>query len=387
MKICVITSTRADFGLLKNLIIELKKNNKFKTKVVASGSHLSKYFGYTYREIEKSGIKISKKIKCNFVNDDAIGISQVMSTCIMQTSKILKNLSPDLMIILGDRYEILASAIAAHLSRIPIAHLHGGEATEGVVDEALRHSITKMSHIHFVAAQEYKKKVVQLGENPNTVFNVGGLGVDNIKCLKFLSKNELEKDLNFRFAKKNILISFHPETLNKFSSKRQFNEVLIALKKFNNINLIFTMPNADLDGRIIFKMLKNFVRKNKNACYFTSMGQLHFLSCLKYVDGMIGNSSSGILEMPSFKKGTIDIGDRQLGRLKAKSVISVKPNRNEIIKGIHTLYSKKFQTKIKTTKSPYGEGGANKKIIKILKKIKLKNILKKKFYSLNVRCA
>ena len=387
MKVCIITSTRADFGLLKNLIIGLKRNEKFKTKIIASGSHLSKNFGYTYREIEKSGIKISARIKCKFVNDEAVGISKVMSSCIIQTSKILKKLSSDLIIILGDRYEILASVIAAHLSRIPVAHLHGGEATEGLTDEAIRHSITKMSHIHFVAAKEYKKKVIQLGENPKSVFNVGGLGVDNIKRLKFLSKKKLEKDLNFKFAKKNILINFHPETLNKFSTKKQFNEVLKALKKFNKINLVFTMPNADLDSLIIFKMIKNFVKKNTNARYFTSMGQLRFLSCLKYVDGMIGNSSSGILEMPSFKKGTIDIGDRQRGRLKAKSVINVKSNKSEIIKGINILYSKKFQTTIKSTKNPYGEGGASKKIIKILMKTKLKNILKKKFYSLDIRCA
>ena len=286
------------------------------------------------------------------------------------------------MIVLGDRYEILASVIGAHLSRIPVAHLHGGEATEGLTDEAIRHSITKMSHIHFVAANEYKRKVIQLGESPKRVFNVGGLGVDNIKLTKFLSRNKLEKDLNFKFRKKNILINFHPETLDKLSTKRKFNEVVGALKKFSKINFIFTMPNADLDSLIIFKMIKNFVKKNRNACYFVSMGQLHFLSCLKYVDGMIGNSSSGILEMPSFKKGTIDIGDRQRGRLKAKSIISVKLSRKEIIKGINLLYSNKFQKKIKSTKNPYGEGGASKKIIKILMKTKLENILKKKFYSL-----
>jgi len=382
MKICIITSTRADFGLLKNLIIGLKKNRKFITKVIASGSHLSKNFGYTYNEIKKSGIKISAKIKSEFVRDDSVGVSKVMSSCITQTSKILKKLSPDLMIVLGDRYEILASVIGAHLSRIPVAHLHGGEATEGSTDEAIRHSITKMSHIHFVAANEYKRKVIQLGESPKKVFNVGGLGVDNIKLTKFLSRNKLEKDLNFKFRKKNILINFHPETLDKLSTKRKFNEVVGALKKFSKINFIFTMPNADLDSLIIFKMIKNFVKKNRNACYFVSMGQLHFLSCLKYVDGMIGNSSSGILEMPSFKKGTIDIGDRQRGRLKAKSIISVKLSRKEIIKGINLLYSNKFQKKIKSTKNPYGEGGASKKIIKILMKTKLENILKKKFYSL-----
>ena len=268
-------------------------------------------------------------------------------------------------------------------SKIPIAHLHGGEITEGSIDEALRHSITKMSHVHFVAAKEYKQRVIQLGENPNRVFNVGGLGVDNIKHLKLLSKTELEKDLNFNFKKRNILINFHPETLNKLSVRKQFNEVLMALKKFNNINLIFTMPNADIGGGVIYKMIKNFVKNHKNARYFISIGQLRFLSCLKYIDGMVGNSSSGLLEMPSFKKGTVDIGDRQLGRLKAKSIISVKVNKNEIIKGINILYKNKFKNKIKKIKNPYGEGGASIKIVQILLKIKIKDILKKKFFSLN----
>ena len=251
-----------------------------------------------------------------------------------------KKLKPNIIVVLGDRYEIFAAVIAAYFSRIPIVHLHGGEATEGSTDEALRHSITKMSHFHFVAAEEYKKKVIQLGENPKRVFCVGGLGVDNIKHLTLLSKKELEKDLNLKFNNKNLLISFYPETLNKFSAKKQFNEIILALKKFNNINLIFTMPNSDLEGQVIFRMIKDFVKKNKNAHSFTSMGHLRFLSCLKYIDGIIGNSSSGLLEMPSFKKGTINVGDRQQGRLKAKSIIDTKPVENLILKSIKRIYTK-----------------------------------------------
>ena len=383
MKVCVITGTRAEYGLLKRLMFEIRKNKKLRLNTIVTGMHLSKKFGLTYKEIIKDGFKINKKINLNLRSDATDGIIKSINKGSLGFVKAYKKLKPDIILVLGDRYEIFAAVIAACFSKIPIAHLHGGEITEGSIDEALRHSITKMSHVHFVAAKEYKQRVIQLGENPNRVFNVGGLGVDNIKHLKLLSKTELEKDLNFNFKKRNILINFHPETLNKLSVRKQFNEVLMALKKFNNINLIFTMPNADIGGGVIYKMIKNFVKNHKNARYFISIGQLRFLSCLKYIDGMVGNSSSGLLEMPSFKKGTVDIGDRQLGRLKAKSIISVKVNKNEIIKGINILYKNKFKNKIKKIKNPYGEGGASIKIVQILLKIKIKDILKKKFFSLN----
>jgi len=383
MKICVITGTRAEYGLLRKLMLGIKENKKLRLSTIVTGMHLSKKFGLTYKEIIKDGFKINKKINLNLSSDTTNGIIKSINKGTIGFANAYKRLKPDIILVLGDRYEIFAAVIAACFSKIPVAHLHGGETTEGSIDEALRHSITKMSHIHFVAAKEYKQRVIQLGENPNRVFNVGGLGVDSIKYLKLLSKHELEKDLNFRFNKKNILINFHPETLNKLSVRKQFNEVLMALKKFNNTNLIFTMPNADIGGRIIYKMIKNFVKEHKNACYFISIGQLHFLSCLKYVDGMVGNSSSGLLEMPSFKKGTVDVGDRQLGRLKAKSIISVKTNKNAIIKGINALFKKKFKNKIKKVKNPYGKGGASSKIIKVLLKIKTKEILKKKFFPLN----
>ena len=383
MKICVITGTRAEYGLLRRLMFEIKKNKKFQLNTIVTGMHLSSKFGLTYKEIIKDGFKINKKINLNLNSDTPSGIIKSINKGSLGFAKAYKKLKPDIILVLGDRFEIFAAAIAACFSKIPIAHLHGGETTEGSIDESLRHSITKMSHIHFVAAKEYKERVIQLGENPNRVFNVGGLGVDSIKYLKLLSKKELEKKLNFNFKKKNILINFHPETLNKLSIRKQFKEVLTALKKFNDTNLIFTMPNADMGGRIIYKMIKNFVKNHKNAHYFISIGQLRFLSCLKYVDGMVGNSSSGLLEMPSFKKGTVDIGDRQQGRLKAKSVISVKTNKNEIIAGIKTLYKNKFQKKIKKIKNPYGTGGASSKIIKILSQIKLNDILKKKFFTLN----
>lgn len=385
MKICIITGTRAEYGLLKRVMSGIKKEKKFKLYVLVTGAHLSKKFGNTYKEVIKDGFKINEKIYINPKFDTSRGVLKSISSGMIGFVNAYKKINPDLILVLGDRYEIFSAVVAAHFSRIPIAHLHGGEGTEGSTDEAIRHSITKMSHFHFVAAKEYKKKVIQLGENPKKVFNVGGLGVDNIRYTNLLSKSKLEKELKIKFRKKNLLINFHPETLNKFSTKKTFNEIISALKKINNVTLIFTMPNADLESHTIFKMIKKFVKKNKNSYFFKSLGSLRFFSCLNCVDGMIGNSSSGLLEMPSFKKGTINIGDRQLGRLIANSVITVKANKKEIIKGLNILYSKKFQSKIKKTKNPYGSGGSSKKIIKILKKIDLKNVLKKKFYIQNFK--
>ena len=307
MKICIITGTRAEYGLLKKLMHGIKKNKFFQLKIIVTGMHLSKKFGLTYKEIESDGFKIDKKININIKSDTAESIVNSINLGQSGFVKIYKKLKPDLVLVLGDRYEIFAAVTAACFSRIPVAHLHGGEATQGLVDEALRHSITKMSHFHFVAAKEYKNRVIQLGENPKNVYEVGGLGVDNIKNLKLFSKKNLEKELKFKFNKKNLLINFHPETLSSFSSKKQFKEILSSLSSLKDTNLIFTMPNSDWDGRIIFRMIKKFVKKNKNAFSFISLGQLRFFSCLKYIDGMIGNSSSGLLELPTFKKVTINI--------------------------------------------------------------------------------
>ena len=305
-----------------------------------------------------------------------------MSKCIVETSKILKTLRPDLVIVLGDRYEILSSTISAHLCRIPVAHIHGGEVTHGVIDDAFRHSITKMSHIHFVANAIYKKRVIQLGESPKNIYVVGGLGVDSISKTNFLTKHELEKKFNIKFNKINFIVNFHPETLNKNLAKKQIRELLSALKKLKNTSLIFTMPGADLESQIIIKLIKKFTKKNKNAYFFKSFGQVNYFSLLKQIDGMIGNSSSGLLEMPYFKKGTINIGERQSGRLIAKSVINTKIEKNKIFLSIKKLLSKSFQKTIKNSNHPYGKPGASEKITKILKKINPKKINKKVFFDI-----
>lgn len=382
-KICVITSSRADYGLLKSVISCLDSDPKFNLQLIATGMHLLPKFGNTYKEIETDGFKIDYKIKMLLNSDTAEAIIKSMGKGSINFADVLVKIKPDLIIVLGDRFEILTVASSALIASIPIAHLHGGESTEGLIDEAIRHSITKMSHLHFVATENYRKKVIQLGEQPNRVFNVGGLGVDRIKNTKLLNKKEIEKILNFKFANKNLLVTFHPVTLEKNNEESHFKQLLLALKLLKDTNIIFTLPNADKNGQIIIKLIKNFVRKNLNAKSFSSLGQLNYLSCIQFIDGVIGNSSSGLLEVPTFKKGTINIGERQKGRTQASSIINCKPERRSIELAIKKLYSKKFKLQLRKTINPYGNGGATKKIIKAIKNFNFDGILKKEFYNLD----
>lgn len=384
-KICVVTGTRADYGLLYWLIKEIEADKDLELQLIATGMHLSAEFGLTYKEIEKD-FKIDKKIDILLFDDTPIGISKSMALAQVGFAEAYEELKPDIVVVLGDRYEIMSATTAAMLSRIPIAHIHGGETTEGAVDEAIRHGITKMSHIHFTAADEYRNRVIQLGEYPDRVYNVGGLGIENIKKLKLLSKDELEKSIDFRLNKKNILVTFHTVTLENSTAKKQFQELLDAVDELEDTNIIFTKANSDTDGRVINGMIDEYVTKHsdKSIC-FTSMGQLRYLSALEYVDAVVGNSSSGLLEAPSFKIGTINIGDRQKGRIKAKSVIDCEANKNGITDAFKELYSKEFQQLLKKVHNPYGDGCASKKIVEVLKSADLKGILKKSFYNINPR--
>ena len=383
-KICVVTGTRAEYGLLRWVMEGIRNSLKLELQVIATGMHLSPEFGLTYREIEKDGFRIDRKVEMLLSSDTPIGITKSMGLGLIGFADALNELKPDLLLVLGDRYEIFAAVSAAMVARIPVAHLHGGETTEGAFDEAIRHSITKMSHLHFVAAEEYRQRVIQLGEHPDRVFQVGGLGVDNICKIKLLEKEELEESIGFKLGKKNLLITFHPVTLEENSSAKQMKELIEALDNLNETKLIFTMPNSDTDGRVIFQMIEKFVKKHPNANAFTSLGQLRYLSCIKYVDGVVGNSSSGLAEVPTFKKGTINIGDRQKGRLKAESVIDCEANKKSISSAIQKLYSAEFQAKLKTVKNPYGSGGASTAILKILESVSLDGILKKEFYNINL---
>ncbi|ASV06251.1 UDP-N-acetylglucosamine 2-epimerase [Leptospira interrogans] len=382
-KICVITGTRADYGLLRWLILEISKSSKLDLQIIATGMHLSPEFGLTYKEIENDGFLIHKKIEILLSSDSPVGVSKSIGLGLIGFSEAFADLSPDIILVLGDRFEILAATVAALISRIPVAHLHGGETTEGAFDEGIRHSITKMSHLHFVAANEYRNRVIQLGEDSSNVFLVGGMGIDGIKKSNLLKKEELESSLNIKLKRNNLLITFHPVTLEESTAKAQMVELLSSLETLSpETGLIFTMPNADTDGRIIFELVKEFTSSHSNAWHFTSLGQTRYLSCLQFVDAVVGNSSSGIIEAPSFKIGTINIGDRQKGRLKAKSIIDCEPKKIEIIDAFKRLYSSDFQKNLSTTVNPYGEGGASEKIVRILEKVEIQGILKKKFFDL-----
>ena len=381
--IAVITSSRADYGLIKNLLFLISAHDDFDLKLFVTGMHLSKRYGLTYQEILKDKIDIYKKIDINLISDDPLTLSSSISIGIKEFSKAFKRLKPDLLIVLGDRFELLSAVIPASFENMPIAHIHGGEATEGVLDEAVRHSITKFSHIHFVSSEIYRKRVIQLGENPSNVFNVGGLGIDAIATTNLLTKKEIQKKLKIKFSEKSLIVTYHPVTLQRKSTQKDLSELILSLENLKDITLIITLPNSDLDNLKIISSLKSFSKKNPNVYLFKSLGQLNYFSLLSIVDGVIGNSSSGLLEVPYFKKGTINIGDRQKGRLKANSIIDCKPNSKSIIKAIKTLYSIEFQKELKNVKSPYGNKGASQKIMEIIKQINLTNLIQKKFYDIN----
>jgi GDP/UDP-N,N'-diacetylbacillosamine 2-epimerase (hydrolysing) len=385
-KICVITGTRAEYGLLRWVMQGIKDDTELTLQVIATGMHLSPEFGLTYREIEQDGFRIDRKVEMLTSSDTSVGIAKSMGLGLIGFADALNELKPDLIVVLGDRFEIFSAAAAALVARIPVAHLHGGEATEGLIDEAIRHSITKMSHLHFVAAEEYRQRVIQLGEQPERVFLVGGLGIDNIKRLKLLDRSELEASLGFKLGQKNLLITFHPVTLEKATATEQMAELLSALAELQDTQLIFTLPNADTDGRELIRMVEKFVAQHSNACAYTSLGQLRYLSCIAHVDGVVGNSSSGLAEVPSFKKGTVNIGDRQRGRLQAGSVLNCEPTRQSIATVLERLYGADFQAGLNKVVNPYGEGGASDKIIAVIKSVALDDILKKRFYDSEHPC-
>jgi GDP/UDP-N,N'-diacetylbacillosamine 2-epimerase (hydrolysing) len=382
--VCVVTGTRADYGLLRWVMEGIRQSPDLHLQVIATGMHLSPEFGLTYREIEKDGFAIDRKVEMLLSSDTPAGVTKSMGLGLIGFGEAIEQLKPDLMLLLGDRFEIFAAAAAAMVARVPLAHLHGGETTEGAIDEAIRHSITKMSHLHFVAAEEYRRRVVQLGEAPERVFLVGGLGIDNIKRLDLLDRAALEASLDFKLGPKNLLVTFHPVTLEKSTAGAQMTELLAALDALEDTHLIFTMPNADTDGRILIAMIEQFVATHPNARVYTSLGQMRYLSCISQVDGVVGNSSSGLIEVPSFRKGTVNIGDRQRGRLKAGSVIDCAPDRQSIADALRTLYSAEFQSGLAMVRNPYGEGGASDKVVRVLQEYPLDQLLKKPFYDLDL---
>jgi len=382
-KICVITGSRADYGLLRPLIKKLETSLFFDLQIVVTGSHTSEKHGNTISEIEEDKLFINDIIKTSSISDSPVAISKSLAKGIDKFSVSLDKLKPDLIFVLGDRYEIFAACITAFLLGIPIAHHSGGEVTEGAFDDSIRHSITKMANIHFVSAPEYKKRVVQLGENPKNVYVVGGFGVENINNINLLSKSDLEQKLNFTFNQKTLILTFHSETLDLKNTTQNFYELLAALDLNKDIAIIFTLPNADTFNLKIIKMINNYIKQRKNVVAFKSMGTNNYLSSLQYVDGVIGNSSSGICEVPSFKKGSINIGIRQKGRLKASSIIDCIPNRHIINEAIKKLYSTTFQKKLKDTVNPYDKGETSDLVIKILESSYDNLNLNKAFFDIN----
>ncbi len=381
--ICVITGSRSEYGLLKHLIKGLFKIKNFRTKLVVTGTHLSKEYGSTYEEIKKDGLKIFKKIYLDLSHDKKFDIANITSISILKFSNFFSKNRYDLIIILGDRYEIYGAAISAYFLNIPIAHFHGGETTQGAIDEGIRHSITKMSSFHFASTKNYKKRIIQLGEKKQNVFHVGSLALDNIKKTKLLQKYYLEKYLNFKFNGNLALFTYHPVTLERYTSKQQIKIILDALDEFKTLKIIFTQSNSDSDNKVINQEIIKYVKKNKNRTVFVnSLGSLKYYSSLKFVDFVIGNSSSGLIEVPYFKIPTINIGDRQKGRLKSKSVIDVDCNKNEIIKLIKKILDNKFSNKILNYKNPYYKEKTIQNSLKAIRNLDLNKNLKKKFYDI-----
>jgi GDP/UDP-N,N'-diacetylbacillosamine 2-epimerase (hydrolysing) len=381
-RVCVVTGSRADYGLLRRLLEDIRSSEALELRLVATGAHLSPEFGLTAREIQNDGFVIDRAVEMLLSSDTPSGVAASMGLGLIGFGEALRALQPDVLLVLGDRYEILSAVAAALVARIPVAHLHGGESTEGAFDEAIRHAITKMSHLHFVAADDYRRRVIQLGESPDRVFVVGSLGIDAIASVPLLDRAELEQALDFTLGPRNLLVTFHPVTLEPASAAVHMSELLAALAPLTDTQLVFTMPNADTDGRVLFEMVEAFVESRPNARAFVSLGQRRYWSCLRHVDGVIGNSSSGVIEAPSFRTGTVNIGDRQRGRLKSQSVIDCPPERDAIRSAIDRLYDPAFKAVLATAENPYGSGGASRKIVDVIERHSLEGILKKSFYDL-----
>jgi len=376
-KICVVTGSRADYGLLYWPMKAIQNDPGLKLQIVATGMHLSPEFGSTSQIVESDGFRIDEKVEMLLSSDTPMGIAKSVGLGIIGFADVFARLSPDILVLLGDRYEIFAAAQAALVARIPIAHIAGGDTTEGAFDEAIRHSITKMSHVHFVTNETAGKRVRQLGENPEFIFNVGSPGIDYIAKLKRISRAELQKKLEFKFRERNLLATFHPVTLDRERPADQLRSLLRALDRLGkDTGVIFTKPNADNDGRPLIDMIDDFVSGHENAKAFTSLGQPLYLSLVAQVDAIVGNSSSGLYEVPSFKKPTVNIGDRQKGRLRAPSVIDCEPRTEAILKAIR----KAFVLDCSNVANPYGDGNSSARIVAKLKEIRNPAQLVKKHF-------
>ncbi|WP_370390799.1 UDP-N-acetylglucosamine 2-epimerase [uncultured Winogradskyella sp.] len=381
-RICVVTGTRAEYGLLKPLLHELEASQDLELQLVATAMHLVPEFGFTVDTIIADGFSIAKRVPCLDGSDTALGVSKSIATALTGLAEAFEDLKPDIVVILGDRSEMLAAATAATIANIPIAHIHGGETTEGAYDEAIRHAITKMSYWHFTSTETYRKRVIQLGEHPDRVFNVGAIGLDGIRQLELLSKADLEVALNFKLDGQTALITYHPETIGTAAPEQQFQTLLDALETQPDLKLIFTYANSDKGGRMINQRIEAYVKANaQRAMAIPSLGQLRYLSALQHVDVVLGNSSSGIIEVPYFNIPTINIGNRQKGRVMPESVLSVPCETRNITKSLEQALSPEFRSAIAHQEQLYGDGHATEEIIRVLRDSKPIN-LQKPFYDL-----
>lgn len=383
-KICFITGTRAEYGLLSRLMKMVQDDADTQLQIIATNMHLSPKFGNTYQEIERDGFIIDKKIPIlEEGKDDANATLKSMAKALAGFADAYDELRPDMVVVLGDRYEILAAATAALIERIPIAHLYGGEITEGAYDDAIRHSVTKMSHLHFTSCEEYRHRVIQLGEQPERVFNVGSIGVENIKMLPLMSKDKIEKEIDFTIDDKTILVTYHPVTLGNRTAKEDIDDFIAALEEKKNLRIIFTMPNSDTGGQAIVEAINAFVAKNPSrAKAFKSLGVLRYLSVMQQVAAVVGNSSSGLVEVPSFGIPTLNIGDRQKGRIAADSVYNCATDKTSILNGLNTIMSSEFKKKASETHNPYDKESTAQSIFDIISTYDIENIKQKHFYDI-----
>lgn len=384
-KICVVTGTRAEYGLMSRLIRMINDSDMTQLQLIATNMHLSPRYGNTYQEILADGIKINKQVPIIDENadDNATETLLSMSRALKGFAKAYAELRPDIVLLLGDRYEILAAATAAMIERIPIAHIHGGEITEGAYDDAIRHSITKMSHLHFSSTEEYRRRIIQMGEQPERVFNVGALGVENIKKLPLMVKEEIEADMQFAIDEKTILVTYHPVTLGDYTAEQDIKEFIAALEECPDLRIIFTMPNSDTGGQAIADSINAFVANNADrAKAYKSLGVKRYLSVMKYAGAVVGNSSSGVLEVPSFGIPTLNIGDRQKGRIAADSVYNCETDKNSILKGLDIVMSSTFRKKAAETYNPYDKEGTAQAIFYVISTCPLESLNQKRFYDI-----
>ncbi len=377
---CVVTGSRAEYGLLYWALREIESAPDLELQLVVTGMHLSSEFGLTVQQIEDDGFEINHRVEMLLSSDSAVGITKSTGLGMIGFADAFSSLKPDIVLLLGDRFELLAAASAALFAVIPIAHIHGGEVTAGAFDDAIRHSITKMSHLHFTSTEIYRNRVIQLGEDPDRVFNVGAPGIDSIHRIKLMEKADLEVVLGLELGSRSLLVTFHPVTLEPGRAVTDFQTLLSALDELEGVSLVFTRANADTEGRAINAMIDDYVAARPSAVVHTSLGQLRYLSTLKHVLGVVGNSSSGIIEAPSLQIGTINIGERQKGRVRAASVIDCGSTVGEIRSALETLFSSEFQQRLSNVVNPHGSGDVSGQIVRLLQEVSLADLTKKHFH-------